>query len=131
MTYPPEPPRYPPNQPPHDPYRQADQYPGQFSPEGQYQHPMSPGYQVPGMYDPRTGLIFSERSKMIAGLLQILLGAFGAGRFYTGHHGIAIAQLVVTLLTCGIGSLWGLIDGILILVNGGTDAEGNVLRDSG
>ena len=38
-------------------------------------------------------------------------------------------MIVVTLVTCGIGSIWGLIDGILLLVNGGTDSEGRVLRD--
>ncbi|MER5458884.1 NINE protein [Micromonospora sp. NPDC002389] len=71
----------------------------------------------------------SDKSKVVAGLLGILLGGLGAGRFYTGHIKIAVLQLVVSLCTLGIGSLWGLIDGILILVNGGTDAEGRPLRD--
>ena len=38
--------------------------------------------------------------------------------------------LVVTLVTCGLGHFWGLIDGIMVLANGGTDAQGRVLRDS-
>src|SRR4030095_13602699 len=71
----------------------------------------------------------SDKSKLVAGLLQILLGAFGAGRFYTGHTGIAIGQIAATWLTCGLGGLWPLIDGILILVKGGTDAQGRILRD--
>ena len=71
----------------------------------------------------------SDKTKLVAGLLGILLGAFGAGRFYTGHTGMAIAQIAVTWLTCGFGGLWPLIDGILILINGGTDAQGRVLRD--
>ena len=71
----------------------------------------------------------SDKSKLVAGLLQILLGAFGAGRFYTGHTGMAIAQIAVTWLTCGLGGLWPLIDGIMILVKGGTDAQGRILRD--
>jgi TM2 domain-containing membrane protein YozV len=71
----------------------------------------------------------SDKSKLVAGLLQILLGWLGAGRFYTGHTGMAVAQLVVSLLTCGLGGIWGLIDGILILVKGGTDAQGRILRD--
>jgi TM2 domain-containing membrane protein YozV len=76
----------------------------------------------------------SDKSKMVAGLLQIFLGAFGAGRFYTGHTRTALAQLVVTLLFLGIGFLgiggviWGLVDGIIILVKGGTDEQGRVLR---
>jgi TM2 domain-containing membrane protein YozV len=76
--------------------------------------------------DPVTGEPLSDKSKMVAGLLQLLLGSFGAGRFYTGHTGIAIGQLV----TCGGCGFWSLIDGIMILVNGGTDAQGRKLRDS-
>nr|WP_197008367.1 TM2 domain-containing protein [Longispora fulva] len=77
-----------------------------------------------------TGEILSDKSKLVAGLLQIFLGGFGVGRFYTGHTNIAIAQIAVTWLTCGFGSLWPLIDGILILVNGGTDIQGRKLRDN-
>jgi TM2 domain-containing membrane protein YozV len=71
----------------------------------------------------------SDKSKVVAGVLGIALGGLGVGRFYTGHIGLGVAQLVVTLLTCGAGHLWGLIDGVMILVNGGTDSEGRVLRD--
>ena len=71
----------------------------------------------------------SDKSKLVAGLLQILLAPFGAGRFYTGHTGMAIAQIAVSWLTCFVGSLWPFIDGILILVKGGTDAQGRILRD--
>ncbi|NES31224.1 NINE protein [Micromonospora terminaliae] len=71
----------------------------------------------------------SDKSKVVAGILGILLGSFGAGRFYTGHTKIAVAQLLVSLFTCFIGGIWGFIDGILILVNGGTDAQGRPLRD--
>jgi TM2 domain-containing membrane protein YozV len=85
-----------------------------------------PGYQQ--QYDPY-GRPLSDKSKVVAGVLGIALGGFGAGRFYTGHTSIAIGQLVVTLVTCGLGHFWGLIDGIMILVNGGTDAEGRILRD--
>ncbi|MGC9666922.1 TM2 domain-containing protein [Planosporangium sp. 12N6] len=72
----------------------------------------------------------SDKSKVVAGILQILLGSFGAGRFYTGHIGLAIGQIAVTWLTCGFGYLWPLIDGILILVKGGTDAQGRPLREN-
>ncbi len=71
----------------------------------------------------------SDKSKVVAGVLGILLGGLGAGRFYTGHTKIAVLQLVVSLCTLGAGALWGLIDGIMILVNGGTDAQGRPLRD--
>jgi TM2 domain-containing membrane protein YozV len=94
-----------------------------------------PAYAPPGypagpapLYDAQ-GRPLSDKSKIVAGVLSIALGGFGVGRFYTGHIGLGVAQLVVTLVTCGLGHIWGLIDGVLILVNGGTDAEGRVLRD--
>ena len=71
----------------------------------------------------------SDKSKLVAGLLAIFLGGFGIGRFYIGDTKIGVLQLVVTLITCGAGSLWGLIDGILILVKGGVDGQGRPLRD--
>ena len=79
--------------------------------------------------DPMTGMPFSDKSKMVAGLLQIFLGSFGAGRFYTGHMGLAIAQIAVTWLTCGIGAIWPLIDGIMMLTGKVPDAQGRPLRD--
>jgi TM2 domain-containing membrane protein YozV len=79
--------------------------------------------------DPMTGMPFSDKSKMVAGLLQIFLGSFGAGRFYTGHMGIAIAQIAVTWLTCGAGAIWPLVDGIMMLMGKVPDAQGRPLRD--
>ncbi len=38
----------------------------------------------------------SDKSKVVAGILQILLGGFGAGRFYIGDTKTAVIQLVVT-----------------------------------
>ncbi|MGW6933177.1 NINE protein [Lentzea sp. NPDC054927] len=111
-------------------------YPPPTGPQPQYAPP-PPGFQPPppGMgygnpaapygFDPITGVPMSDKSKIAAGVLQLFLGNLGIGRFYTGHVGIAVAQL----LTCGGCGIWSLIDGILILVNGGTDAEGRKLRD--
>lgn len=85
--------------------------------------------QAPYGIDPVTGMPFSDKSKMLAGLLNILLlpiGICGVGRFYTGHIGLGIAQLLVGWLTCGI---WPLIDGIMMLTGKVTDAQGRPLRD--
>jgi len=84
--------------------------------------------QAPYGIEPTTGLPYSDKTKMVAGLLQIFLGGFGAGRFYTGHTGIAIAQLLVSWFTC-VGVFWPLIDGIMMLTGRVTDAEGRPLRD--
>ncbi len=79
--------------------------------------------------DPKSGLPYSHRSKVVAGVLQICLGGLGIGRFYTGHVGIAIAQIAVTFVTCGLGALWPLIDGIMLLVGDSPrDADGKPLR---
>jgi TM2 domain-containing membrane protein YozV len=74
---------------------------------------------------PITGEPYSEKQKIVAGLLQIFLGTFGAGRFYLGYTGIAVAQL----LTCGGLGIWALIDGILILTGKVRDPQGRPLRD--
>ncbi|WP_167675103.1 TM2 domain-containing protein [Rhodococcus sp. B10] len=78
---------------------------------------------------PMTGEPLSDKSKVTAGLLEILLGAFGAGRFYLNQPGIAIAQIAVTWLTCGIGGIWPLIDGIMMLTGSVRDQHGRPLRD--
>ena len=79
--------------------------------------------------DPKTGLQYSHRSKVVAGVLQLCLGGLGVGRFYTGHTGMAIAQIAVTFVTCGLGALWPVIDGIMILAGESPkDADGKPLR---
>lgn len=78
---------------------------------------------------PSTGEPFSDKQKLTAGLLGILLGAFGAGRFYLNQPGIAVAQIAVTWLTCGIGGIWPLIDGIMMLTGSVRDQHGRPLRD--
>lgn len=76
--------------------------------------------------DPLTGQPFSEKSKIITGILNMVIP--GVGRMYAGHVGLGIGQLAVAIVTCYIGALWSWIDGIMILVNGGTDSEGRPLR---
>ena len=74
------------------------------------------------------------KSKIAAGLLGIFLGCFGVHNFYLGYTGKAVAQLLITILSCFILSfvsvVWGLIEGILILTGSiNVDAEGNRLVD--
>ncbi len=72
----------------------------------------------------------NSKSKIAAGLLGILLGGWGVHNFYLGYTGKGIAQIFVTLFTCGIGAIWGLIEGIMILTGSiNVDAEGNPLSD--
>jgi TM2 domain-containing membrane protein YozV len=84
------------------------------------------GTAPPGAYD----YVPNAKSKIAAGLLGIFLGGLGIHRFYLGYVGIGIVQIIVTFITFGLGSLWGFIEGILLLT--GTfdkDANGNLLRD--
>jgi TM2 domain-containing membrane protein YozV len=69
----------------------------------------------------------SDKSKLTAGLLGLFLGGFGVHKFYLGDSKAGVIRIVVTVVTCGIGALWGEIEGIIILVNGGVDAEGREL----
>ncbi|MEY7971040.1 NINE protein, partial [Saccharomonospora xinjiangensis] len=69
----------------------------------------------------------SDRSAVTAGVLQIVL-PFGAGRFYTGETRLAVLQLLCVVITFGMGALWPLIDGIVLLTQGGTDGRGRTLR---
>ncbi|KFG74088.1 TM2 domain-containing protein [Streptomyces mutabilis] len=110
----------------------------QQQPPGGYQQPaggyQTPYQQAPGYYagDPNAaygydpyGRPYSDKSKIVAGVLQLFLGTFGIGRFYVGNVGMGIAQL----LTCGGLGFWALVDGIMYLVsNDRTDAQGRILR---
>jgi len=98
---------------------------------GGYPPPGPGGYPPPGFdpnapfgVDPLTGRPLSDKSRVAAGVLQLVL-PFGIGRFYIGDTAIGIAQL----LTCGGCGIWSLVDGIVLLVNGGTDSQGRRLRD--
>jgi TM2 domain-containing membrane protein YozV len=110
-------------QPPPPGYQQPPAY-------GQQPYGQPQGYGQPappyGMADPQA------KSKLAAGLLGIFLGGFGVHRFYLGFTKIGVIQLIVTLVTCGLGSIWGFIEGILYLVGANgytTDADGRPLRD--
>jgi TM2 domain-containing membrane protein YozV len=66
-----------------------------------------------------------QRNKFILTLLLCwFLGVLGIHRFYTGHTGIGIAQLL-TLGGCGI---WALIDLIIIATGNYKDAQGNEIK---
>ena len=70
-----------------------------------------------------------QKSKMVAGLLGIFLGGLGVHNFYLGYTGKAIAQIVLSLCF-GVGAIWGLIEGIMILTGSiSKDANGVPLKD--
>lgn len=73
--------------------------------------------------------VYSWRNRWVAGALGVLLGAWGVHRFYLGFVGIGITQIVVTIVTFGIGGLWGFIEGILCFCGAMRDVDGLPLRN--
>ncbi|HET6561356.1 MAG TPA: NINE protein [Marmoricola sp.] len=125
MTQPPGP-YEPPDEPPTTPYQPGYQQPGYgYQPQGYYPQAYNPA--APYGIHAQTGIPYSDKSKIVAGLLQVLL-PLGIGRMYMGQTGIGVAQLLVTIFTCGVGAIWPLVDGIIILVNDTKDADGRMLR---
>ncbi len=56
-----------------------------------------------------------ENKKLLCGLLGILLGGLGIHRFMLGDTKGGIIRIVITVVTCGAGSIIGLIEGIIYL----------------
>ena len=78
------------------------------------------------------------KSKVVAGLLGLLVGSLGIHNFYLGYTNKGLIQILVTLIaavpTCGIApaamGIWGFIEGIQILTGTiNVDANGVPLRD--
>jgi TM2 domain-containing membrane protein YozV len=99
-------------------------------------HGFAPGYGSP--------IPYSDKTKAAAGLLQLLPGLLvalgGIGRCYTGHVGLGVAHIVLSVIgwvtapfLIGIPIviacwLWALIDGIVLLAGNSVDAMGGPLR---
>lgn len=132
----------PPYQPPPYPPPPGNPPPGPFPPpyqpngypNGYYVDPMAPYGR-----NPFTGEPLSDKSKVVAGLLQLLglVGVLGIGRIYLGYTGLGIGQLVgglvLGLVTCGFGFvvpvIWGIVDAVLIFSGQVRDRQGRPLKD--
>lgn len=143
--------------PSYDPYQQGyPLVPYQQQPMSAPPMPYSPGpagYVVPygtapyGV-DPMTGYPLSDKSKVVAGLLQLLpgflIGLGGVGRLYAGNVGLGITQICLTVVGwisfwCGfllifpfviyLGVwMWFVVDGIVMLAGRPVDGQGRPLR---
>jgi TM2 domain-containing membrane protein YozV len=124
--------------------------PGFAAPDMTQQFAAVPGYGymaadggAPYGRDPVTGEPLSDKSKVAAGLLQVLLpfvGICGVGRIYAGHTTLGLIQLLgmfvamfMSLLLIGIPFViafwfWTVIDGILMLAGNVRDPHGRKLR---
>jgi len=117
-------------------YQPPPPFPPPYTPpSGAYPHAYPSAYIDPAApygRHPLTGEPLSDKSKVVAGLLQLvgLFGLVGIGRIYLGYTGLGIAQLIVGLVTCGLGAvIWGIIDAVLILTDRVRDPQGRPLRD--
>ncbi|MFW5966276.1 MAG: TM2 domain-containing protein [Persicimonas sp.] len=67
-----------------------------------------------------------QRDWLVTLLLCIFVGGLGVHRFYTGHIGLGVLQL----LTGGGCGIWWLYDLIMIATGKFTDADGQPLEKS-
>jgi hypothetical protein len=130
---------------------------GGYDPYGQQAaYGQQPAYGVPVLgvanagYDPVTGQPYSDKSKLAAGLLQLLPGLFlalgGIGRLYAGNTALGITQIILSVVVgwtsfwCGWFVLgltwfvlfglwvWFVVDGIIMLAGRPVDGQGRPLR---
>jgi hypothetical protein len=99
-------------------------------------------------YDPISGQPYSDKSKVIAGLLQLLPTIFfslgGIGRLYAGNTTLGVLQLVATVVGwsafwCGFllfvpfvlwGAIWVwfVVDAVILFAGRPVDGQGRPLR---
>ncbi|MGV1005214.1 MAG: TM2 domain-containing protein [Candidatus Nanopelagicales bacterium] len=53
--------------------------------------------------------------KLLCGLMGIFFGSLGIHRFLLGDVSGGVLRIVISILTCGIGSIVGFIEGIIYL----------------
>lgn len=95
--------------------------------------PPPPGYAQQPQAAPQDNPFAGDKNKIVAGILGILLGQFGAHKFYLGYTKEAIIMLVVTIvgyvlsvIAIGIFAVMamgviGLIEGIIYLTKSDQD----------
>ena len=80
-----------------------------LTPTGGYQ-PVQQGYggapatQIPG-----------ADKKVLAGILGIVAGSLGVHKFVLGYTTEGLIQIGLTIITCGLGGIIGLVEGIIYL----------------
>lgn len=86
--------------------------------------PVSTGYQP--MQSVHPGAVTDWKAmgadkKIVAGLLGILVGSLGVHKFVLGYTTEGLIQIGISVVTCGIGGIIGLIEGIIYLTKSDED----------
>jgi TM2 domain-containing membrane protein YozV len=63
------------------------------------------------------------KNKVVAGILALLLGAFGVHHFYLGSVLSGVVTILAVFGTCGLGGILPLIEGIMLLVMNDADFD--------
>lgn len=85
------------------------------------------GVPVTPIYCESQNQVSNER--IIVLLLCFFLGGLGVHRFYTKNIGIAISQLLLGILSCGLISwIWAIVDFVILLSGNYKTGDGRVLR---
>lgn len=72
----------------------------------------------------------SYKSRTVAVILALFLGAIGVHRFYVGKVGSGVLMLLLSLCSFFIiGEIWALIDLIVILCGNFTDKDGLLITN--
>lgn len=71
--------------------------------------------QTPPAPAPTGGKPAGAEKKLLAGILGIVIGWAGIHKFILGYNKEGIIQLVLSVVTCGLAGLIGLIEGIIYL----------------
>jgi TM2 domain-containing membrane protein YozV len=70
---------------------------------------MTQPYQSPPPYNP------AESKRILCGILAIVLNGLGIHRFILGDVMGGILRIVITIVTCGLGGIIGIVEGIIYL----------------
>ena len=62
-----------------------------------------------------------ESKRVLCRVMGLLLGSLGIHRFVLGDTTGGILRIVITIVTCGVGSLIGFIEGIIYLTKSDAD----------
>jgi TM2 domain-containing membrane protein YozV len=92
--------------------------------------PMMNAPSPPGSYD-HEGEYVSDKNRLLALLLALLVGCFGIHRFYVGKTGTGVVMLLLdlTLIGFAVTGVWAMVDALFIAFGEFTDGNGDKILE--